>query len=56
MTSREEGPPASHPSAKREYAPPKLEKLGSIRELTRGIGMTDRFDNTNPPGQNKSQL
>jgi hypothetical protein len=42
--------------AKREYIAPKLEKLGTIRDLTRGTGMAGAFDSQNPPGQNKSSL
>jgi len=53
-------PPEEHAERvvplKREYVPPKLERLGTILELTRGQGMSSQFDNTNPPGQNKSIL
>lgn len=60
MDSSNEGSPpaedAERVPLKREYVPPKLERLGTIRELTRGQGMSNRFDNTNPPGQNKSVL
>ena len=41
---------------KRQYVPPKLERLGTIRELTRGAGKTNNMDGGHPPGQNKSQL
>ena len=41
---------------KREYVPPKLERLGTIRDLTRGLGEFNNFDGGHPPGQNKSQL
>lgn len=41
---------------KREYVAPKLERLGTIRELTRGLGELNNFDGGHPPGQNKSQL
>lgn len=44
------------PGGKRPYVAPKLEKLGTIRDLTQGPGMQGQFDNTNPPGQNKSTL
>lgn len=40
--------------AKREYVPPKLETLGTIRDLTRGAGKFARMDSEHPPGQNKS--
>lgn len=43
-------------SSKREYAPPKLERLGTIRDLTQGTGSKNNFDSTHPPGQNKSAL
>jgi hypothetical protein len=43
-------------STKREYVPPKLERLGTIRDLTHGSGQSNRFDNSHPPGQNKSAL
>lgn len=56
MTHGEEGPPPSDAPAKRPYVPPALEKLGTIRELTHGVGMTAQFDSTTPPGQNKSRL
>jgi hypothetical protein len=39
---------------KREYVKPKLERLGTIGELTRGEGANNQFDGTHPPGQNKS--
>ena len=42
--------------SKREYKPPKLERLGTIRDLTHGSGQSQRFDNSHPPGQNKSAL
>lgn len=41
---------------KRVYSPPKLERLGTIRELTRGLGQNNFFDGGHPPGQNKSRL
>jgi hypothetical protein len=41
---------------KREYVPPRLEKLGTIRDLTRGAGQMNNFDNEHPPGQNKSRI
>ena len=44
----EETPP------KRPYVPPKLERLGTILELTRGEGVNNQFDGSHPPGQNKS--
>ncbi len=47
---------AENASEKREYVPPKLERLGTIRDLTHGTGKTANFDNTHPPGQNKSLL
>jgi hypothetical protein len=43
-------------SIRRVYVPPKLERLGTIRDLTQGSGQSSRFDNTHPPGQNKSAL
>ncbi|HYC59557.1 MAG TPA: lasso RiPP family leader peptide-containing protein [Thermoanaerobaculia bacterium] len=39
---------------KREYIPPKLERLGTIRDLTHGLGKDGARDNQHPPGQNKS--
>lgn len=39
---------------KREYVPPKLERLGTIGELTHGEGANNQFDGSHPPGQNKS--
>lgn len=42
--------------AKRPYVAPKLETLGSIRDLTRGAGSNNNFDGSHPPGQNKSRL
>ncbi|HEV7920549.1 MAG TPA: lasso RiPP family leader peptide-containing protein [Thermoanaerobaculia bacterium] len=60
MTQAEEGQPVSRPASaerrRRKYVPPTLEKLGTIRELTRGLGMNNNFDGSNPPGQNKSRL
>jgi hypothetical protein len=41
---------------KRPYVPPRLERLGTIRDLTQGSGQSSNFDNTHPPGQNKSAL
>ena len=40
----------------REYVKPKLERLGTIRDLTRGPGMQGDNDNDHPPGQNKSRI
>jgi hypothetical protein len=49
--------PGSEPaSPRREYVPPKLERLGTIRDLTQGEGQNNQFDGANPPGQNKSFL
>ncbi|HEU4886610.1 MAG TPA: lasso RiPP family leader peptide-containing protein [Thermoanaerobaculia bacterium] len=39
---------------KKKYAPPKIERLGTIGELTRGLGQQDQVDGGHPPGQNKS--
>lgn len=39
---------------KRPYVAPKLERLGTIGELTHGLGNNDDFDGSHPPGQNKS--
>lgn len=41
---------------KREYIAPKLETLGTIRDLTRGPGDNNNFDGAHPPGQNKSRF
>lgn len=41
---------------RRQYIVPKLERLGTIRELTMGLGMAGQRDNEHPPGQNKSVL
>jgi hypothetical protein len=41
---------------KRAYVTPKLERLGTIRELTHGLGSNNQFDGGHPPGQNKSIL
>lgn len=46
----------TQPSARREYQPPKLERLGTIRDLTRGAGANNDFDGVHPPGQNKSRF
>lgn len=40
--------------AKRPYVAPKIERLGTIGELTQGLGNNNQFDGTHPPGQNKS--
>jgi hypothetical protein len=47
--------PASAP-LRRPYTPPTLERLGTIRDLTRGLGDNNQFDGGHPPGQNKSIL
>ena len=52
MGPAEEKPPQSEP--RREYVAPKLERLGTIRDLTHGTGQKQNFDNEHPPGQNKS--
>ncbi len=39
---------------KRVYVKPKLERLGTIGELTQGAGDNNQFDGSHPPGQNKS--
>jgi hypothetical protein len=41
---------------RREYIPPKLERLGTIRDLTQGLGMSGDRDSEHPPGQNKSLI
>lgn len=40
--------------SKRPYVAPKLERLGTIGELTQGLGNNNQFDGSHPPGQNKS--
>jgi hypothetical protein len=47
-TDSAEAPP------KRPYVAPKLERLGTIAELTQGEGANNQFDGGHPPGQNKS--
>jgi hypothetical protein len=44
------------PIPRRDYVPPKLERLGTIRDLTQGLGMNKQFDGGSIPGQNKSTL
>jgi hypothetical protein len=39
---------------KRQYVAPKLETLGTIHDLTHGLGMKKDDDGGHPPGQNKS--
>jgi hypothetical protein len=59
MTDDDPQPPAADgikPTKKRPYVPPKLEKLGTIRDLTRGAGQNNKFDGGHPPGHNKSIL
>jgi hypothetical protein len=41
---------------RRQYIAPALERLGTIRELTMGLGMAGKLDNEHPPGLNKSVL
>jgi hypothetical protein len=41
-------------SIKRPYVAPKIERLGTILELTQGLGNNNQFDGSHPPGQNKS--
>jgi len=41
---------------KREYVRPKLETLGTIRDLTLGAGKADFDDGEHPPGLNKSRF
>ena len=48
--------PASVKVEKRRYIAPKLERLGTIGELTQGLGNNNQFDGGHPPGQNKSIL
>jgi hypothetical protein len=49
--------PSARPAPKRRvYDPPKLERLGTIRDLTQGLGMNNAFDGGHSPGQNKSTL
>lgn len=52
MSDAEVPPPRNVP----RYVRPTLERLGTIRDLTRGTGKKDNFDNEHPPGQNKSHV
>jgi hypothetical protein len=45
-----------NPEKRRQYIAPALERLGTIRELTMGLGMAGKLDNEHPPGLNKSIL
>ena len=61
MTPRDQGPSVVVPasggnSEKRRYIAPKLERLGTLVELTRGLGESNQFDGSHPPGQNNSIL
>ncbi|HEX6640634.1 MAG TPA: lasso RiPP family leader peptide-containing protein [Thermoanaerobaculia bacterium] len=57
MTRRDPSSGEQAPTApRREYVPPKLERLGTIRDLTQGLGMNGDRDSEHPPGQNKSLL
>lgn len=56
MNPQDDGSRLPAAAPKREYVPPKLERLGTIRELTHGTGKVANFDATHPPGQNKSAL
>jgi hypothetical protein len=59
MTQAENDQPRDGPQPggrRRKYVPPTLEKLGTIRELTRGLGMSATFDGATAPGQNKSRI
>ena len=48
-------PPPS-PTVRRTYSPPRLERFGTIRELTLGAGQQNNFDGGHPPGHNRSRL
>ena len=50
----ERPPNDGEPPSKRPYVAPKLERLGTIGELTQGLGNNNQFDGSHPPGQNKS--
>lgn len=41
---------------RRPYVAPKIERLGTIGELTDGLGSNMTMDGSHPPGQNKSIL
>lgn len=50
------GERSQQPRDRREYVKPKLERLGTIRDLTRGEGKLDFTDGEHPPGLNKSHF
>jgi hypothetical protein len=54
MTDADQRSP--QPRGKRNYLPPKLETLGTIRDLTQGLGTTEDNDGGHPPGHNKSRV
>ena len=54
MAPIDERAESENTTRKREYVTPKLERLGTIGELTRGEGSNNQFDGSHPPGQNKS--
>jgi len=56
MSDDNQHPNDANRPAKRKYVMPKLERLGTIRDLTRGLGMTAKFDGATAPGQNKSAV
>ena len=41
---------------RKPYTPPRLDRFGTIRELTQGAGKLNNFDGVHPPGQNRSRL
>lgn len=38
MTDTTRRPDRTHPEPRREFEPPRLEKLGRVQDLTRGAG------------------
>lgn len=49
-------PEQKPPRQKSAYVAPKLERLGTIRDLTQGLGTTNDVDGGHPPGHNKSRV
>lgn len=47
---------AALPAVKKAYVPPRLERFGTIREVTLGRGKNNVADGAHPPGQNRSRF
>lgn len=54
MKPENSGSEQNKPAPKKAYTPPRLERFGTVRDLTLGTGNKKTYDGSGPQGHNKT--